>query len=95
MVLKRLYYIFLHPDITLIFISDRTGSIDKIFAIAGSEDKDANTATTLLITPGFKGKDHPQECLRFWYTIRVRPLEIFLHHIQCNYLILLNTKYLN
>ena len=50
---------------------DHTGSAEKIFAIAGSEDKDANSATTLLITPGFVGKEHPQECLTFWYTIRV------------------------
>ena len=73
---------FILCALTIWYILDRHENNEGIFAIAGSEDKDANIATTLLITPGFKGKDHPRECLRFWYTIRVRQLEIFLHHIQ-------------
>ena len=53
------------------YILDRNGNNETIFAIAGLEDKDANSATTLLITPGFKGVEHPRECLSFWYKIKV------------------------
>ena len=52
-------------------ISDNSGNADGIFAIAGSEDKDANSATTILTTPGFKGNEHLRECLSFWYKIKV------------------------
>ena len=50
---------------------DHNGNKDTVFAIAGLEDKDANSATTLLTTPGFIGKQHPRECLSFWYRLKV------------------------
>ena len=52
-------------------ILDHAGKQDKDFAIAGCEDTDANSATTSLLSPGFKGKEHPNTCLNFWYTIKV------------------------
>ena len=52
-------------------IIDHTGGTDKKFAIAGANDTDANSATTILTTPGFKGNEHPKECLSFWYNIKV------------------------
>ena len=45
--------------------------MDKAFAIAGANDTDAKSATTILTTPGFKGSEHPRECLTFWYNIKV------------------------
>ena len=53
-----------------IFI-DHFGTTNKYFAIAGSNDTDAKSATTILTTPGFKGNEHPRECLNFWYNIKV------------------------
>jgi hypothetical protein len=53
------------------YVLDHSGATDKVFMIAGCEDADANSATTSLITSGFKGKEHPKECLHFWYTIKV------------------------
>ena len=52
-------------------ILDHAGKQDKDFAIAGCEDADANSATTSLLSPGFKGNEHPNTCLNFWYTIEV------------------------
>ena len=52
-------------------ISDHNGHKDKAFVISGSNDTDAKSATTTLTTPGFKGKEHPRECLNFWYNIKV------------------------
>ena len=48
--------------------------MDKPFAIAGANDTDAqcsNCAIAILTTPGFKGIEHPRECLNFWYNIKV------------------------
>lgn len=42
-----------------------------MFMMAGYNDSDADSATTHLLTGGFKGSEHPEECLRFWYTIGV------------------------
>ena len=39
--------------------------------MAGYNDTDAKSATTTLISPGFKGSEHPKECLSFWYAIGV------------------------
>ena len=50
---------------------DHNGAIDKAFVIAGSNDTDATSASTTLTTPGFKGNEHPRECLSFWYNIKV------------------------
>ena len=50
---------------------DHNGAADKSFAIAGANDTDAKSATTILVTPGFKGSEHPRECLSFWYNIKV------------------------
>ena len=52
-------------------ILDHAGKGDKNFAIAGCEDADASSATTSLLSPGFKGNEHPNTCLNFWYTIEV------------------------
>ena len=51
-------------------ITDRFGGTNKAFAVAGTNDSDANSDTTILTTPGFKGNEHPRECLNFWYNIR-------------------------
>ena len=59
-----IFFIFYH---TL----DPTGKTDKYFAISGANDTDAKSATTILTTPGFVGKQHPTECLNFWYNIKV------------------------
>ena len=61
------------------YILDHNGATDKAFMISGSNDTQANFATTSLITAGFKGNEHPKECLHFWYTIRVR---VFIY--KCN-----------
>ena len=54
---------------------DHNGATDKAFAIAGSNDTDGgSSATTIMTTPGFKGKEHPSECLSFWYNIEVSTL---------------------
>ena len=45
-----------------------------MFMVAGYNDTDANFATTMLISPGFLGSEHPKECLSFWYTIGVSTL---------------------
>ena len=50
---------------------DHNGATDKMFMMAGYNDTDAKSATTMLTSPGFKGKDHPKECLNFWYNIGV------------------------
>ena len=50
---------------------DHDGKKDKRFAIAGANDTDANTAIAVLTSPGFKGNEHPRECLSFWYNIKV------------------------
>ena len=54
-----------------LIILDHDGKEDKNFAIAGCEDADASSATTSLLSPGFKGNEHPNTCLNFWYTIEV------------------------
>ena len=54
-----------------VMIIDHDGKKDKRFAIAGANDTDANSATTILTTPGFKGAEHPSECLSFWYNVKV------------------------
>ena len=41
---------------------------------AGYNDTDAGSSTTYLATGGFKGKDHPKECLKFYYIIGVSNL---------------------
>ena len=55
-------------------IIDENGKTDKAFVIAGCNDTDAKTATTTLITPGFKANEHPHECLTFYYYIQVYQL---------------------
>ena len=54
-----------------LLISDEFGKTDKAFAIAGCNDTDAKSATTTLVTPGFKANQHPHECLTFYYYIQV------------------------
>ena len=39
--------------------------------MTGYNDSDADQATTYLTTGGFKGLEHPEECLKFWYQIGV------------------------
>ena len=55
----------------LSLMQDHNGHKDKAFLIAGSNDTDAKSATTTITTLGFKGKEHPRECLNFWYSIQV------------------------
>ena len=43
---------------------------------AGWNDTDAGSATTFLTTGGFKGIEHPKECLKFWYRIEVRKISL-------------------
>ena len=50
---------------------DHNGATNKCMMLAGYNDTDAKTATTYLVTPGFKGNEHPKECLNFWYNIGV------------------------
>ena len=45
---------------------------------AGYNDTDAGSSTTYLATGGFKGKDHPKECLLFFYRIGVSNLVKFI-----------------
>ena len=47
--------------------------------MAGYNDTDAKSATTTLISPGFKGSEHPKECLSFWYTIGVSTFVTYYH----------------
>ena len=59
---------------SLYFITDRSGKDDKAFVVSGSNDTDADCtdcAIALLTTPGFKGNEHPRECLNFWYNFKV------------------------
>ena len=46
---------------------------DKAFAIAGTNDTDAAGmhSVTWLNSPGFIGKEHPKECLNFWFDVKV------------------------
>ena len=60
-----------HLKICLILFSDHNGNNDRMFMMTGYNDTDADSATTHLITGGFKGKEHPEECLKFWYNIGV------------------------
>ena len=55
--------------------------------MAGSNDTDADCtdcAVALLTTPGFKGNEHPRECLNFWYNIKVCTfsVEAMMHRQQ-------------
>ena len=52
---------------------DHNGKGDKAFAIAGSNDTDAvgMNSVTWLNSPGFIGKEHPSECLNFWFDVKV------------------------
>ena len=54
---------------------DHNGKTDKAFAIAASNDTEAKPATTTLSSPGFIGKEHPQECLNFWFDVKVKWLQ--------------------
>ena len=65
------------------YILDHNGALDRAFAIAGANDTDGGTsATTILTTPGFKGNQHPKECLSFWYNINVSvKCNVFIHGI--------------
>ena len=56
-------------------ILDHNGKTDKAFAIAASNDTEAKPATTTLSSPGFIGKEHPQECLNFWFDVKVKWLK--------------------
>ena len=59
--------------------------MDKPFAIAGANDTDAqctNCAVAILTTPGFKSKDHPRECLNFWYNIKVGTISALFYVSQ-------------
>ena len=56
-------------------ILDHNGKTDKAFAIAASNDTEAEPATTTLSSPGFIGKEHPQECLNFWFDVKVKWLQ--------------------
>ena len=63
----------------VLYISDRNGKDDTTFVVAGSNDTDVectDCAMALLTTPGFKGNEHPRECLNFWYNIKVNNVSI-------------------
>ena len=52
---------------------DPTGKTNLYFAISGANDTEADkSATTILASPGFIGKEHKKECLNFWYTVKVK-----------------------
>ena len=59
----------MHIKKCLILFSDHNGANDRMFMMTGYNDTDADSATTHLITGGFKGIEHPEECLKFWYNI--------------------------
>ena len=65
------YNAHLKIKIFLILFSDHNGANDRMFMMTGYNDTDADSATTHLITGGFKGIEHPEECLKFWYAIGV------------------------
>ena len=67
----------IHP-----FLVDPFGKKDKQFAIAGWNDTDAQSATTFLISPGFKAKEHPHECLNFYYYIQVYAIRHFRKNVS-------------
>ena len=55
---------------------DHNNNKDKAYAIAGANDTDGgNHATATLTTPGFKGNEHPKECLIFWYNINTNGID--------------------
>ena len=55
---------------------DHNNNKDKKYAIAGANDTDGGTsATATLTTPGFKGLEHPEECLLFWYNINTNGID--------------------
>ena len=59
-----------------LLFSDHNEHIDKAFMTAGWNDTDAGSATTFLTTGGFKGIEHPKECLKFWYRIEVTKISL-------------------
>ena len=59
-------------------ILDPTGETNRYFAIAGTNDTEAQPATTILTSPGFIGKEHKRECLNFWYTIKVKLFSTYI-----------------
>ena len=59
-----------------LFWLDHDGKGDKAFAIAGYNDSDVSNdqhSVTWLNSPGFIGKDHHEECLNFWFDVKVFP----------------------
>ena len=69
-----LHFSFICKTISL---PDHNGKGDKAFAIAGFNDTDASPGTTTLTSPGFNGKEHPRECLNFWFDVKVSSVERF------------------
>ena len=70
---------------------DHNGATNKCMMLAGYNDTDAKSATTYLVTPGFKGSEHPRECLNFWYNIGVSFDNYRIPKIVTNYYIKLAT----
>ena len=64
--------------INIISNVDELGNTNKAFAISGCNDTEAQACQTGLVTPGFKGNEHPYECLSFFYDIKVRIERILL-----------------
>ena len=54
-----------------LFYLDEFGQTNHAFAISGCNDTDAKACQTGLVSPGFKGNEHPRECLNFFYDIQV------------------------
>jgi hypothetical protein len=60
---------------------DHAGQTDKFFAFVSgatqAEARDAAPGTTLMFSPDFISQEHPEECLEFWFYIKVKQTLIF------------------
>ena len=58
------------------YIIDHNNQKDKYYVTAGLNDTDGgSSATATFTTPGFKGLEHPEECLIFWYNINTNGID--------------------
>ena len=52
--------------------SDHDGKSDKFFAfVSGTSQREVASGTTLMFSPDFISQEHPEECLEFWFYIKV------------------------
>ena len=58
------------------YIVDHNNQKDTYYVTAGLNDTDGgSSATATFTTPGFKGIEHPEECLIFWYNINTNGID--------------------